>query len=50
VKIKMGPRVWWKYTDKGKPNYVIVVFLTIVSLRIQVFWDVMLHLGVSVSK
>jgi hypothetical protein len=46
----MGARFWWNYTDRGTPDYAIVVFLTIVSLRIHVFWDVMLHLVVSVYK
>jgi hypothetical protein len=45
----MGAKFWWNYTDRRKPNYAIVVFLTMVWLRIQVFWDVMLYLWVSYS-
>ena len=28
VKIKMVARFWWNYTDRGKPNYGTVVYLT----------------------
>jgi hypothetical protein len=50
MKLKMVARFWWNCTDMRKPNYAIVVYFTMVWLRIQVFWDVMLDLWVSDSK
>jgi len=47
VKIKVGAKFWWNYTDRGKPNYAIVVLLIMVWLRVEVSWDVMLYLCVS---